>query len=74
VTVRSIAEQVNINRVTGMKILTEDNDMRKVCVNMVPTELTEEQKQRKPTIYPDIVGRVISGDETWVYQYEREIK
>ena len=46
-TVRSIAEQVNIDRVTVMKILTEDFDMRKVCAKMVPRELTDEQKQRR---------------------------
>jgi len=44
-TVRSIAEQVNIARETVRKILTEDLDMRKVCAKMVPKELTEEQKQ-----------------------------
>ena len=32
-TVRSIAEQVNIDRETVRKILTEDLDMRKVCKN-----------------------------------------
>jgi len=35
-TVRSIAEQVNINRETVRKILTEDLDVRKVCAKMVP--------------------------------------
>ena len=45
-TVRSIAEQVNIDRETVRKILTEDLDMRKVCAKMAPQELTEEQKQR----------------------------
>ena len=30
-TVRSVAEQVNIDRETVRKILTEDLDMRKVC-------------------------------------------
>jgi len=35
-TVRSIAEQVNIDRETVRKILTEDLDMRKVCAKMVP--------------------------------------
>jgi len=45
-TVRSIAEQVNIDRETVRKILTEDLDMRKVCAKMVPKELTEEQNQR----------------------------
>jgi len=43
-TVRSIAEQVNIDRETVKKILTEDLDVRKVCAKMVPKELTEEQK------------------------------
>jgi len=46
-TVRSIAEQVNIDRETVRNILTEDLDMSKVCAKMVPKELTEEQKQRR---------------------------
>jgi len=50
-TVRSIAEQVNIDRETVRKILTEDFDMRKVCAKMVPKELTEEQKQRRVFSY-----------------------
>jgi len=50
-TVRSIAEQVNIERETVRKILTEDLDMRRVCAKMVPKELTEEQKQRRVFSY-----------------------
>ena len=50
-TVRSIAEQVNTDRETVRKILTEDLDMRKVCAKMVPKELTEEQKQRRVFSY-----------------------
>ena len=75
-TVRSIAEQLNSDRETVRKILTEDLDMRTVCAKMVPKELTEEQKQRGITIYQDllerqddILGRVITGDERGVYQY-----
>jgi len=56
-TVRSIAEQVNIGRETVRKILTEDLDMRKVCTKMVPKELTEEQKQGRVTICQDILER-----------------
>jgi len=61
-TVRSIAEQLNIDRETVMKILTEDLDMRKLCAKMVPAELTEEQKltegqkQRRVTICQDFGG------------------
>jgi len=50
-TVRSIAEQVNIDRETVRKILTEGLDMRKVCAKMVQKELTEEQKQRRVFSY-----------------------
>jgi len=50
-TVRSIAEQVNIDRETVRKVLTEDLDMRKMCAKMVPKELTEEQKQRRVFSY-----------------------
>ena len=80
-TVRIIVEQVNINRETVRKILTEDLDMRKVCAKMVPKELTEEQKQRRVTIFQDllerqddILGRVTTDDETCVYQYDPETK
>ena len=50
-TVRSIAEQVIIDRETVRKVLTEDLDMRKVWAKMVPKELTEEQKQRRVFSY-----------------------
>jgi DNA-directed RNA polymerase sigma subunit (sigma70/sigma32) len=50
-TVRSIAEQVNINRETVRRILTEDLDMRKVCAKMVPKELTEKQKKTRVFSY-----------------------
>jgi len=50
-TVSSIAEQVNIDRETVRKILTEDFDMRKVSAKMVPKDLTEEQKQRRVFSY-----------------------
>jgi len=45
-TVRSIAD-----RETVRKILTEDLDMRKVCAELVPKELTEEQKQTRVFSY-----------------------
>jgi len=50
-TVRSIAQEENIDRETVRKILTEDLDMRKECAKMVPKEFTEEQKQRRVFSY-----------------------
>ena len=61
-TVRSIPEQVNIDRETVRKILTEDHDMRKVCAKMVPKKLTEEQEQRRVTICQDLLER---QDDIW---------
>jgi len=53
--------------------------MSQTCAKMVPEKLTKEQKQRRVTIcqdllerQDDILGLVITGDETWVYQYEPE--
>jgi len=50
-TVRSIAEQVIIDKETFRKILTEGLEIRKVCAKMVPKELTEEQKQKRVFSY-----------------------
>ena len=55
--VRSIAEQVNIDIERVRKILTEDIDIRKVCAKMVPKELAEEQKQRRVTICQHLLER-----------------
>jgi len=80
-TLRSIADQVNIDRERVRKIFTEGLDMRKVCAKMVPKELTEEPKQTRVTIcqdllerQDDILGHIITGEETWVYQYDPEMK
>jgi predicted transcriptional regulator len=66
-TIRSIAEQVNIDRETVRKILTEDLDMLEYA-KVVPMEPTEEQS--RVTICQDlldwqggILGRVMTGDE-----------
>jgi len=50
-TVRGIAEQLNVDRETVRKILTENFDKRKMCAKMVPKELTAEQKQRRVFSY-----------------------
>jgi len=80
-TVRSIAEQVNIDRETVGKILTEDLDMRKVCANWSqrssPKNKSKEGSQFAKTLCNGKMtfwGRVITGDETWVYQYDPETK
>jgi len=55
--------------------------MRKVCAKIVPKKPTEEQKQRRVKIcqdllerQDDILGHIITGDETWDYQHDPEMK
>ena len=56
-TVRSIAEQVNIDRETVRKILTDDLDMRKVCANWSqrssPKNKSKEESQFAKTFWRD---------------------
>ena len=70
---------MNIDSETVRKILNEDLHMKRVCAKMAPKELTKEQKQRRVTIcqdllekQDDIMGRVITGDKTWIYQHDPE--
>lgn len=82
--IRLIAEQLNIDKETVRTILTERLGMRKVCSRMVPRILTDDQKQKRVEICsavlekirtsPKFLDLVITGDETWVFQYDPETK
>ena len=58
--------------------------MRKVCVKLVPKVLTDDQKQNRILIShdllkrvgsePDFMERVITGDESLVFEYDTETK
>ena len=55
-TVTGMAEQVNIDRETVRKILTEDLDMRKVCAKMVLQELMK-NKGKEESQFPKTFWR-----------------
>ena len=79
-TVQMIADELEINR----KIITEDLGMRKICVKMVPKLLDDDQKERRVEVCqdilehlqtePDLLQRVITGDESWIFEYDPETK
>ena len=51
--------------------------MRKVCAKMVPKNLTTEQKaNRRDRLErePEFFSRVITGDESWILEYDPETK
>ena len=56
-TMKSIADQVNIDREIVWKVLTEDFGICKVCAKIFPKELTDEQKQRRVELCTDLLER-----------------
>ena len=83
-TLKMISSELNLNRFTVHQILTRDLDMRKVCTKMVPKNLTTEQKANRSDVCLDLLdrlerepkffSRVITGDESWIFEYDPETK
>ncbi|KAL4136452.1 hypothetical protein QTP88_008000 [Uroleucon formosanum] len=79
-----LADELNLKRETVRKILTDDLSMKKLCANMVPKNLLAEQKHVQMSISqdcleqveadPTLLDRVITGDESWYFQYDPETK
>ena len=49
-TVRMIADELEINRDSVWKIITVDLGMRKICAKMVPKLLDDDQKERRAEV------------------------
>ena len=83
-TVRMISEEFSIGKDTVWKILTKNLEMHKLCVKMVPKIPSDYQKQQRFTVCqditkyleaePDLLNFVMTGDETWVFEYDPEMK
>lgn len=84
ITVREVAEDLNISIGSCHSILTNDLGMRRVAAKFVPKLLNVDQKQHRINIAkelldsvrddPNLLQRVITGDESWVYGYDVETK
>ncbi|EZA48053.1 hypothetical protein X777_14410 [Ooceraea biroi] len=58
--------------------------MKKICAKMVPKILTPQQKENRKEVCRDLLERIendpdffknaITGDETWVFEYNPETK
>ncbi|KAM7298352.1 putative uncharacterized protein FLJ37770 isoform X1 [Ixodes scapularis] len=82
--VRMVADECGIPKTIVHRILTEDLQMRKVCAKMVPKVLTSEMKEERLLkcqelherfeTDPEFLDRVITGDETWIFEYDPESK
>ena len=79
--VRMTAEETDLNK---SAVLTDHLHMRKICAQLVPKYLSVEQKANRLEICQDLLGRlkiepnclhkVITGDESWVFDYDPETK
>jgi len=75
-----ISGELNLNRFTVHQILAQDLGTRNVCAKMVPKNLTTEQKFNRRDVCldlldrlerePEFFSRVITGDESWILEYE----
>jgi len=83
-TLRMISSELNLNWFTVHQSLTQDLDMRKVWAKMIPKNLTTEQKANRSDVCldlldrlemePEFFSRVITGDESWILEYDPETK
>ena len=83
--VRMIAEEMVLNKNAVHRILTEHLHMRKIRAKLVPKNLSVEQKANpfeeicrdllgRIEIEPNVLHKVITGDESWVFDYDPETK
>ena len=85
ITCREIQATLGIGSSTVNKILHEHLDVRKRCSRWVPHALNEDQKRGRVEWCLSMMERfdggrskstwrIVSGDETWVYQFDPETK
>ena len=83
-TVRELKNDLGIPETTVWEILNKILGMTRVCAKFIPKLLTTEQKDLRSEIAQDnlemvsddenVLKKVISGDESWVYGYDPETK
>lgn len=84
ITIREVADDVGISFGSCQAIFSNILGMRRVAAKFVPKLLNFDQKQSRMNIAqellnevnddPELLKRVITGDETWVYGYDIETK
>ncbi|KAL4104600.1 hypothetical protein QTP88_019894 [Uroleucon formosanum] len=82
--VKMIEEQLGLTHTTFHQILTNDLEMRKIYAKMVLKILSQDQKDNRRDRCLDILEhiendpsfleRVITGDESWIFEYDPETK
>ena len=84
ITIREVADNVGISFASFQAIFTDVLGLKCAAAKIVPKLLNFEQKQRRIYIAqkmlttfnddPHLFKKIITGDESWVYAYDIEIK
>lgn len=82
--VRLMSELLTLPKTVVHEIVSEDLAMRKICAKLVPKVLTDAQKQHRVEVCrelkelcehdPNFLDNVITGDESWIFEYDPESK
>ena len=78
-TLRMTADQLSISCERVWTIITEDLGMRKICAKMVQRLLNDDQMEQyvqychdileRLKTEPNLLRRVVTGDESWIFEY-----
>jgi len=81
---RMLADEVNIGKDTVRKIAVEDLRKRKICSRFIPHPSTPEQKDRRIAACRDLIAtadsdpaffkKIVTDDETWCFAYDPTTK
>ncbi|CAK1596022.1 unnamed protein product [Parnassius mnemosyne] len=78
-TVRDLTDIVGISEGSVKTILKDHLGLRKVNARLVPKSLNFLENQRRVDVcetmlsdYQDVMKRIITGDESWIYAYDPE--
>jgi len=83
-TILELEQEVGISHGSIHAILSNDLRMRRVSVKFVLRELTTDQMEcrmmvagdlfEKSTQGPTFLTKIVTGDESWVFAYDPEVK
>jgi [histone H3]-lysine36 N-dimethyltransferase SETMAR len=83
-TVEFLSQELHISHGTIHKILKTDLRLRKIAASFIPHKLTQAQKDERVRCAdnfiitadnnPDFLVQIVTGDESWCYQYEPSTK
>ena len=81
---REISSELGISYGTAQHIVVDVLGMRRVAARLVPKDLNFLQKHHRKTVAEEMISeaqsdptfmkRIITGDETWVYEFDMEAK